>query len=225
MSSSVRCASAASTSSCMPLTISAIALGLGPRGLLAHQRLALGLPAQALAHVAHEAGHQHLAARRHARDRRFRREAGPVAALELDSKHPHGRRPRRRAARARRSSWRSRHSAGMIRRAHAACRSPRPTASRTCARRRRSRSVTIAVAVEGDERVRGAVEHQPGARLALLRSASAIAGLGAAPRARATSMREISRPAISGVPTASSQRTTALDRVLDRPARRRRPRR
>jgi hypothetical protein len=59
------------------------ALGLGPRGLLSQQRLALGLAAGALGHVGDEARYEHLALDLHLRHRRLTGEAGAVAALEL----------------------------------------------------------------------------------------------------------------------------------------------
>ena len=75
MPSRVRCASAASTSACMPLDHLGHALGLGARGLLAQQRLALGLAAQPLGDVRDEARDEHLAADVDLRHRGLTREA------------------------------------------------------------------------------------------------------------------------------------------------------
>ena len=81
-----------------------------------------------------------------------------------------------------------------------------------------------ALGVERDERVRRAVEHQPRARLALAQLAPARSDSARPARSR-SSMREISSPATSGVPTPSSQRIAGLggvaEREHDRVARRR----
>jgi hypothetical protein len=60
------------------------ALRLGAGGLLAHQRLAFLLPAPAVGHVADEPGQQDLPAHVHLRHGRLGGEAAAVAALQLD---------------------------------------------------------------------------------------------------------------------------------------------
>ena len=77
----------------------------------------------------------------------------------------------------RRCSWRSRNSGGVIR-----VRIDSPIASSALhpniSSAARFQPRMIAVAVEGDERVRRAVEHEPGASLALAQLAAALVGLG-----------------------------------------------
>ena len=87
-------------------------LRLGPRRLLAQQRLALGLPAQPLGHVRDEAGNEHLAAHLDLRDGRLAREAASVAPLELDLVALRGERLLAVDQRLRRASWRSPNSGG-----------------------------------------------------------------------------------------------------------------
>ena len=66
------------------------ALSLGASGLLAHQRLALGLAAQPVGGVAQEAGREHLAADGHPRGPHLSREATAVTALQLELEHARG---------------------------------------------------------------------------------------------------------------------------------------
>ena len=63
---------------------------LHPGGLLAQQRLALGLAPEAIGHVAQEAGREHLAADGHPRRAHLGREATSVAALELELQNAGG---------------------------------------------------------------------------------------------------------------------------------------
>ncbi len=65
-------------------------LRLGAGGLLAHQRLALGLAAQPVSGVTQEAGREHLAAHGHPRGSHLGREAGAVAALKLELENSRG---------------------------------------------------------------------------------------------------------------------------------------
>jgi hypothetical protein len=66
------------------------ALRLGASGLLAQQRLAFGLAPQAVGHVAQEAGGEHLTANGHPRHPRLGGEAVAVAMLELELQNSGG---------------------------------------------------------------------------------------------------------------------------------------
>ena len=147
-------------------------LGLLPRGLLAHQRLALLLAAPAIRHVADEARHEDLALHLHLRHGRLRREAAcrrDAEALRRRSRSRPGRCCRRVARR--RASWRSRSSGGVT-----SARNGLPIASRGRPAEHPLRGdvpdADDPVTVQRDECVGRVVEHEPRARLALAQPAA-----------------------------------------------------
>ena len=191
MSSSVRCASAASTSSCMPLTISAIrsasaraacsrsSASRSPPGAGARRRRAGSLPPT----TSPRASPARL---------RFRREAGAVAALELELEGSRTvRLPVEELAPARVVAVAplGRDDQG----AHGL-----PIASAGGQPNMRSAAAFQARMIPSRSRVMNAsgraVEHQAGARLTLLEERLAMVGLGAGAAQRPI-RREISRPA------------------------------
>ena len=143
------------------------ALGLGARRLLAQERLALLLAAHALADIADEAGDERLALDLDLRDRGLGREARAVAADELGVVALHGHHLRR---------LDERPAALVVAVAVLLGCDERPERHADCIRRAPAEQplrcvvprCDHAVAVEGDEGIRRAVEHEPGARLALL---------------------------------------------------------
>ena len=150
------------------------ALGLGARGLLPQQGLALGLAAQPLGHVGDEARHEHLAANVHLGHRGLTRKATAVATHELDLE---GLGRERGVARGQRKSALVVALAELGRhdqRAHrladrlGRCPAKEPVGRRVPAH-------DDSVAVERDERVWCRVQHEPGAHLRALELLGALA--------------------------------------------------
>ena len=150
------------------------ALGLGARGLLVQQGLALGVAAQPLGHIGDEARHEHLAADVHLGHGRLAREATPVATHELHLEA---------LGRERRVALDQRAAALVValaelRRDHQRAHRLADRLCRAPAEEPVGRGVPAqdhAFAVERDEGVGSRVEHEPGARLRALEQLGAIA--------------------------------------------------
>ena len=207
MSSSVRCASAASTSSCMPLTIS-VTRSASARAACSRSSASRS------------------ASRRRRSDTSRRKPAANTSprAVTRDTLASAGKRvPSRRCSSrsntrevssgpsstaVRRSSCRSRNSGGMI-----SARMVVPIASsdgQPSIRSAAAFQLRITPSRSSVTNASGALSSTSRVRASLCLSSASRSSARSAAARRRSSIREISRPAISGVPTASSQRIAGL---------------